>query len=77
MRGELVLARVPGERGKHKGFVHRVERERSQLVLGFGPALRYQWGQTVDIEFTFSRTKLRLQHAGCKAAATCVFRRFG
>ncbi|XP_072026794.1 putative helicase MOV-10 [Amphiura filiformis] len=45
-----------------KGYVHRIELE--EVILGFGGELMARWtkGMRFDIEFTFNRVPIKLQH---------------
>ncbi|XP_071805215.1 putative helicase MOV-10 isoform X3 [Asterias amurensis] len=65
LKGDHLFARfsTDSEDGKtYKGYVHRVEME--EVVLGFSKDLvnRFTQGLKFDIEFTFNRLPLRLQH---------------
>ncbi|XP_022081525.1 putative helicase MOV-10 isoform X2 [Acanthaster planci] len=76
LRGDHLFARFVIDRSNphpeqvktYKGYVHRVELE--ELVLGFSKEFlnRYANGIKVDIEFTFNRFPLRLQHFALEEA---------
>ncbi|XP_038054524.1 putative helicase MOV-10 [Patiria miniata] len=70
LKGDHLFARYTSDRSNshpeqiktYKGYVHRVEME--DVVLGFAREFldRFTDGIKVDIEFTFNRLPLRLQH---------------
>ena len=66
LRGDKVSVMVSGR--KHVGFAHTVERDR--VLLSFAKSFHssYIRGMKVDIEFSFPRTMLRLQHDGLQHA---------
>jgi helicase MOV-10 len=58
LKGDKVIVTLRGRR--FKGYAWGIERD--QVILDFHREFNYQYGDTVDVEFTFPRTMLRLEH---------------
>uniref|UniRef100_A0A096M4W4 RNA helicase n=1 Tax=Poecilia formosa TaxID=48698 RepID=A0A096M4W4_POEFO len=71
LRGDSLLVYPQGEKEvKYRGYVHSVQLD--SVRLGFSPELlnRYMNGIKFNVEFTFNRLTVRLQHRAAEFART-------